>query len=245
MIAIPRPTVPLAPLADRADGRPLPEAAASFRERLQDLPPEMATALMAAGRPRNWRRGQWVLRQGEHSDALTIGLQGRLAAMLTNAEGQDTLLRWLDDGELVGLPDVLAGLPSPVSIVAQGPASTLHVERDAFVQVLRQHPEGAIGVAVLLSRRLGELFRYVELTGSRPLLDRVVFALQRLARSQGRPDGGGGVLLKVTQADLAMAAGASRQRVQLALKQLQAQGRIVQGYGRVTLLAAPPAALRE
>ena len=45
--------------------------------------------------------------------------------------------------------------------------------------------------------------------------------------------------LKATQAELANAAGASRQRVHLALKQLQAQGRLELGYGWVTLRPAP------
>jgi CRP-like cAMP-binding protein len=179
-----------------------------------------------------------VLHQGQHSGELTVALQGRIAAVLGRADGSDTLLRWLDEGELVGLPDVLAHLPSPVSVVAQGPAQTLHLDRQAFVAVLQQHPDGALGVAMLLARRLGELFRFVELTGARPLADRVDFALRRLARSQGQDDGQGGWRLALTQAELATAAGASRQRVHLALRQMQAQGRVTLGYRTVTLLAA-------
>lgn len=220
--------------------QPLPDAAAagSFRERLQDLPPGVAAELLRIGSQRAWRRGQAVVRQGEHSNAIMVCLQGRLAASLGHTDGRDTLLRWLDAGEIVGLADVLAGLPAPVSVLAHGAATTLHVQRDAFVGVLRRFPEGAIGVAVLLSRRLGELFHYIEMTASRPLADRVAFALQRLARSQGEPDGAGGVRLKITQADLAAAAGASRQRVHLALQQMRTDGRITLGYGSVTLLPA-------
>lgn len=224
MIDIPPPTSTATP------------AATGFNERLQDLPPATAAALLAAGTRRQWRRGQTVVRQGEHSGALTVALQGRLAAVLGRADGSDTLLRWLDEGELVGLPDVLVGQPAPVSIVAQGVASTLHLDREAFVAVLLQQPDGAVGVAMLLARRLGELFRYVELNSARPLADRVDFALRRLARSQGEPDGVGGVRLRLTQADLAAAAGASRQRVHLALRQLQAGRRVALGYRTVTLL---------
>ncbi len=246
MLAIPVLTMLAAP---PADPRTSPWSALTFpapaadgsRERLQDLPSDVATALMDAGRRCAWRRGQMVMRQGGHSDALTVALQGRLAVMLSSAQGHEVLLRWLDSGEIIGLADVLAGLPSPVSIVAQGPASTLHIDRDRFIRVLREHPEGAIGIAVLLARRVGELFRHMEMTGSRPLPERVGFALQRLARSQGQADGRGGVRLKVTQAELAMAAGASRQRVHLALKKLQAQGRITLAYGAVTLLPERPA----
>lgn len=233
MIAIPPLTDPLP-----AFGAPENPAAStgSFRERLQDLPPEVAAELVRVGSRRQWRRGQMVMRQGAHSHAILVALQGRLSVTLGSPDGRSTLMRWLDEGEVMGLADVLAGMPSPASVQAQGPATTLQVERDAFVQVLRQHPEGAIGIAVLLSRRVGELFRYIEMTGSRPLADRVAYALQRLARSQGRPDNEGHVRLKVTQADLAMAANASRQRVHLALQRLQADGRIRLGYGTVTLL---------
>jgi CRP/FNR family cyclic AMP-dependent transcriptional regulator len=208
----------------------------SFRERLQDLPPEVGTALMAMGARRQWRRGQVVLHQGVTSGSLVVVLQGRLAAHLVSPDGRDTLLRWLDEGELVGLPDVLAGLPVPVTIKALGPAQTLHVDRHDFIQALRAHPEGAIGVAVLLSRRLGELFRFLEMSSARPLADRVAYALQRLARSHGVLETDGALRLRITQAELAMAAGASRQRVHLELQRLQAEGRLRLGYGTVTLL---------
>lgn len=214
-------------------------AGIGFQESLRDLPAPLAQALQACGRPRSWRRGQMVMRQGAPCDALVVALEGRLAATLGRGDGQDTLLRWLDPGELLALPAVLGGMPATVSVEAQGPARTLHVPRADFIALLRSHPEGAISIAVLLSRRLGELFRFVEHSGSRSLAERLDFALQRLARSQGQPDGNGGVRLKATQAQLADAAGASRQRVHLALKQLQAQGRLDLGYGWVRL--RPPA----
>jgi CRP/FNR family cyclic AMP-dependent transcriptional regulator len=236
MIDFPRPLGSAASEPSTASTDPTARPAVGFNARLQDLPAATAAALLAAGTRRQWRRGQTVVRQGEHSGALTVALHGHMAAVLGRADGSETLLRWLDEGELVGLPDVLAGQPAPVSIVAQGVATSLHVDREAFVALLLAQPDGAVGVAVLLARRLGELFRYVELNSARPLADRVDLALRRLARSQGEPDGGGGVRLRLTQAALATAAGASRQRVHLALRQMQAAGRVSLGYGTVTLL---------
>ena len=248
MLAIPRPPTdklrpgmatlpPPDPDPDPATGPSWADGSqvGSFRETLHDLPPDLADALLRSGQQRSWRRGQTVMRQGAPCDALVVALEGRLAATLGSSDGRDTLLRWLDAGELLGLPAVLGGMPATVSVEAQGPARTLHVPRAEFVALMRSHPEGAISVAVLLSRRLGDLFRFVERNSSRSLAERVEFALQRLARSQGQPDGAGGVRLKATQAELANAAGASRQRVHLALKQLEAQGRLRLGYGWVTL----------
>jgi CRP-like cAMP-binding protein len=221
MLAIPRPALP---------------AIAAPGERLQDLPAALADDLLACGVQRQWQRGQQLMRQGTPCDSLVVALQGRLAVHLAGPGGRDTLLRWLDDGELVGLPGVLAGLPATVDIVAQGPARTLHVARADFLGLLQRHPDGAIATAVLVSRRLGEVFRMLEMGQGRSLTDRVDDALQRLAQRQGLADADGSLRLKITQTELADAAGASRQRVHLVLQQLQQQGRIRLGYGWVTLL---------
>jgi len=208
-----------------------------FGCRLADLPPALAQAVQAAGRRRQWRGGQTVVRQGEPTGTVTVVLSGRLAAVLNGVEGHETLLRWLEAGEIVGLADVLASLPAPTRLVTRGPAQTLHLDRAQFLALLRAHPEGAIAVAELLSRRLCELFRYIERTAARPLAERVAFALQRLTATHGERAAGGATVLKVTQGELAMAAGASRQRVHAELKRLAAEGRLSLGYGRVTLHA--------
>ncbi len=190
-----------------------------------------------AGHQRRWRRGQVLLRQGQPLDAVVVCLQGRLDIMLAAPTGRDTLLRWLQPGEIVGLPTVLAGVPFPTTIQAAGSATTLHVERHAFIDILRLHPEGAIALAVLLSHRLAEVFRFIEKTSQRPLPERVSYALARLARQHGQPGKGGTIRLKITQSDLATAAAGSRQRVHLELMRLQSQGVVELGYG--TILVRP------
>jgi CRP-like cAMP-binding protein len=231
-----------APVLDPPRGRARDPALASslaatpdYREALQDLPAPVVQALMDCGSRHQWRRGQVVLAQGQPLDAVVVCLQGRMAVTLSDSAGHNTLLRWLSDGEMVGMPAVLAGTAFPVNIMAGGPASSLHVERKAFIDILLRHPEGAIGVARLLSHRLAELFRFVELTSNRSLEDRVRFALSRLARHHGTPGPKASTVMKITQAEMAMAAGASRQRVHLMLKRLQTERVVELGYGTITV----------
>ena len=163
-------------------------------------------------------------------------MQGRLAVDLAGPSGADTLIRFLNEGELVGIATALAGTPAPTSIVSNNASQTLHIERNAFIQVLKDHPEGAIAVVVLLSHRLTELFRFIEMTSNRSLTERVRYALSRLAVRNGKVNDSGETVLDVTQADMAKAAGASRQRVHLELQRLQALGVISLGYGSITVL---------
>lgn len=206
-----------------------------YREGLQDLPPEVTAALMAVGTRHTWRTGQVIQRQGENQGHVMVCLKGRFAIMIAGPSGSDTLLRFAIDGEIVGMPTVLADMPAPTSIVASAAGETLHIARSDFISVLARFPEGAIGIAVLLSHRLAELFRFVEMTSHRSLSERVTYALRRLARRNGEPGEAGTTRLKVTQGELATAAGASRQRVHLELKRLEALGLVDLGYGQVVI----------
>jgi CRP-like cAMP-binding protein len=206
-----------------------------FHEGLQDLPADVAKALMAVGTKRVWRRGESVQSQGQKQGDVVVCLKGRFAVMVAGPSGSDTLLRFVVQGELVGVHTVLAGMPAPTSIVASGAGETVHIKRSDFVSVLTRYPEGAIGIAILLSHRLAELFRFVEMTSHRSLNERVIYALRRLARRNGEPDKAGTTRLKVTQSELATAAGASRQRVHLELKRLESLGLIDLGYGQVII----------
>jgi CRP-like cAMP-binding protein len=207
-----------------------------FNASLDDLPLNVAQALIQAGTVKTWRKGQVVVRQGQTSAEVVVGMQGRLAVDLEGPTGADTLIGFLNKGELVGIATVMAGTPAPTAIVASGPAQTLHIPRKDFVQVLTDHPNGAIAVVTLLSHRLVELFRFIEMTSHRSLADRVRYALNRIAQRNGVPDAMGHMTLQVTQADMAKAAGASRQRVHLELKKLEAQGAIAIGYRSITVL---------
>ena len=206
-----------------------------YREGLQDLPVDVRQALMDIGTMRSWRRGDMIQKQGQTIGQVVVCLKGKFAAMVAGPSGNDTLLRFLTQGEIVGLSTVLADLPAPNAIVANGPAETLHITRQDFINVLTRYPQGAVSVAVLLSHRLAELIKYVEMTSHRTLNERVIYALGRLARSNGEPSKTGAILLKLTQGELATATGASRQRVHLELKRLEAMGLIELGYGQVII----------
>lgn len=203
---------------------------------LADLPPALARRLTAAGQKRRWRRGDVVLQQGSRCAAVVVCAEGKLRASQGTPSGHETLLRFMLSGELMGVPNVLAGSPFPISVVAAGPATTLHIERQHFIELLRGDAEAALAIAVLLSHRVAELFRYIEMSSSHSLRERVLFSLRRVARLHGERDGAGHTRLRLTQGDLAMASGASRQRVHLALQALQLEGRVRLGYGQLTLL---------
>jgi len=209
---------------------------------LSHLPEETVRSLFRAGVRRAWRRRQYVVRRGDHIDAVMIVLEGRLRASTIMADGEENLLGWLRDHELFGTPNVLGGMPFAVNIMADGPAATLHVAREDFIEIVRDDPAAAIGIATALSYRLLQLFEVIEASGHRTLGAKVHAHLWRLAEQHGRRDAQGRIALSIAQSDLAAAVGASRQRVHLELRKLEAQGLVALAYHRITLM--PEAAAR-
>ncbi|MEX1165624.1 MAG: cyclic nucleotide-binding domain-containing protein, partial [Hydrogenophaga sp.] len=113
-----------------------------FNASLDDMPNNVAQALIRVGTLKTWRKGQIAVRQGQTSAEVVVGMQGRLAVDLEGPTGADTLIRFLKKGELVGIATVIAGTPAPTAIVAASAAQTLHIQRKAFLQVLNDHPNG-------------------------------------------------------------------------------------------------------
>ncbi len=218
----------------------VPDWAASPTNRtcIQDLPPPVTKELLEAGRLRTWKKDDVVVSQGQMTMEVVASYSGRFAARLTGADGDDTLLGFLDHGEMVGIATVLADKAAPTGVVAMANgAQTLHISKAQFVDVLTRYPDAAIKVAALMSARLMELFRFVEMTSNRSLSERVAFAVSRLAVRHGERRSDGSRYMRITQSDIAKAAGASRQRVHIELKRLQARGQIVLGYGTIVVKA--------
>ena len=86
---------------------------------LADLPATLARRLAAAGQRRRWRRGDVVLRQGSRTDAVVICHEGRLRASQGTPSGDETLLRFMLPGELMGVPPRIDPCYPPVADVCQ------------------------------------------------------------------------------------------------------------------------------
>ena len=203
-----------------------------------------AQALRAIGVTRRWRAGAVVINRGQSSTAAFLLLQGRLRVSVPTLDGQEQLLRWLVPGEISGLSSVIAGLPYPADILAATDSEVLLIGRPRLVALLQAQPTVAFELLRVLGVRINQLIDALADQSIRSLPQRVEAALTRVAQSNGEP-AEEGWRLHVTQEDIARAAGASRQKVNIHLQRLQAQGRLRLGYRSVVVLHADDPILRS
>ena len=204
-------------------------------ELLAALPAASAQLLQRSARGKRYRDGALVMQRGQAVTAILLLQRGRLRTLAANADGHTRLFRWLEAGEAVGLASALAELPFQIDLEASGECEVLWIPVSALLEAMRSDPAVGLAVARLLSTRLGELFDHVVAQAEETLPKRLAAVLANLATAHGQRQRDGRVRLQLTQADVAEAAGASRQRTNEALRRMQARGQLVLGYRRIEL----------
>ena len=116
-----------------------------------------------------------------------------------------------------------------------GPTQVLHIERARLIDLIGRDPVVAVDLLRILGLRINQLFDTLADQGMHSLEQRVWAALERIAKFNSVTVADG-VMLCVSQSDLAQAASASRQRVNQQLRRFQEQGLIRLGYRNIVLL---------
>jgi CRP-like cAMP-binding protein len=199
------------------------------------LTPRSHQALQSVGALRKWTDGQVVLSRGQSTSTALLLMKGRLRVSVTTPEGEEQLLRWMLPGEISGLSSVFAETTYPADLVSVGPSQVVHIEKSRLINLIERDPVVSVDLLRILGLRINQLFDTLADQGLHSLEQRVWATLERIAKFNSVPVADG-VMLKVSQADLAQAASASRQRVNQQLQHFQEQGLIRLGYRNIVLL---------
>jgi CRP/FNR family transcriptional regulator, cyclic AMP receptor protein len=228
--------------------RPVPDIRAAARllqatELFGALDEPAVLELAALARPRSFRRGQYVMYEGDPGDTLMVVQTGRLKVMVSSVTGEEIVLSTLGPADVVGELALLDGEPRSASVVAAEATTVLLFGRAVLLDAMRRH--GTVLEAVLhalaeMVRRLTEQasdFVFLDLGG------RLAKLLLRLA--EDRPHGPEGIVidLGLSQSELAAMVGASRQALNRALHIFAARGLISLDGQRIVL--RDPDALRQ
>ena len=199
------------------------------------LTPRSAQALHGVGVVRSWTDGQVVLSRGQPTSTAMLLVKGRLRVSVITPEGEEQLLRWMLPGEISGLSSVFSETTYPADLVSVGVSQVLHIDRARLVGLIGRDPEVAVDLLRILGLRINYLLDTLADQGMHSLEQRVWAALERIAKYNSVKVADG-VMLRVSQTDLAQAASASRQRVNQQLRQFQEQGLIRLGYRSIVLV---------
>jgi CRP-like cAMP-binding protein/di/tricarboxylate transporter len=104
--------------------------------------------------PRELAPGETLCRQGEPGNGLYVVTAGRLTVLVAADGAPERPVASVGPGDLVGEMALLSGEPRSATVRAATAARVLRLDRERFLELVRQHPETVFAIARTLGRRL-------------------------------------------------------------------------------------------
>ncbi len=161
-------------------------------------------------------RGRFIVLESEPADALYFVVSGVVKVFKTSADGREQILQIVRPGESFNDAPVFDGGPNPASAQAMGPVVLYGIKNSDMGVILRTHPQVALNVIHVLSRKLRHLVSLVEDLSFKHVTARLAKILLEYAG-----DGAGPAKPRLTQQEMAAMAGTAREMIGRSLKELE------------------------
>ncbi len=202
---------------------------------LASLSEDERREFLALGRRRQFGKGDIVCHAGDPADSLHLVTSGRLSVQVSLSSGDSAMINVLTPGTYFGeLALLRPDNHRTATITALEPTETLAINAAAFQRLCETRPAVERTLAALLGHRVDEL--------SQRLLESMYVGLdRRLYRRLDElctayDEGGGPVVIPLTQSQLAELTGGTRPTVNQILQKLSDQGVVEVSRGKVVVL---------
>lgn len=170
-----------------------------------------------------------LFEKGEPADALYAIRRGQIRIATGTAGGRRLTLNLLGSGDVFGEVALLDGRSRTADAIAAEPTELFVVRRRDFQALLEQKPALAIRIIELLCERIRWMSERMEETVLLPVSERLARRLLALAEDYGAD-------LSVSQEELAIFVGATRETVNRQLQVWKRMKIVELGRGRVRLI---------
>ncbi len=204
---------------------------------LQQLDPAGRALVLESGRPRLFRHGQPLFRQGEQHNGIFLIESGLVRVFYTAPTGREITLAYWVGGNFCGGPEVFGVGTHVWSGTALRDTRVLCLSGAVLRGLVERLPQLALGIIDSLVFKGACYSHLAQLLGTRSVTDRLSSVLHQLSRVYGRPSPEGvEIVMPFTHDDLASMVGATRQWVSITLKRFADQGLLAVNRRRFVIL---------
>jgi CRP-like cAMP-binding protein len=205
-------------------------------ELLAQLSPADFQLLEGYSRIRVFSRKAPIYLPAEAADAVFVLAEGRVKICHVTSDGKQSILAFIEPGELFGELAVFAPGTRDEHAEALERSTIVMIPSDAFQTLLQQRPELSLGVSKLMGIRRKRIERRLKNLLFVPSRDRLIHLLLELAEQYGKTgDDGVQLGLHLSHQELANVIGSTRETVTVLLRDLQQEGLIFTGRKRITI----------
>ena len=181
-------------------------------------------------------RGQLLFSRGDPGKDVYLVMQGRIRLSVLSAEGREISFSHAVAGDVFGEIAALDDVPRSADATAITRARLKVMAQLTFHRLLLTNPNFALAVIKLLCTRLRDLSKHYEAIGLHSVeirLARLLFEMLQ-ERTPAGTSGPPTLPLDITQNELGLLIGTTRQRANSALVALERAGAIVRSKGQLT-----------
>ena len=211
-----------------------------------ELPAALATELSKHGRRLSIAKGALVHRKGDAADGLYSVVSGRIRISTLGADGRELVLTDLTPGAVFGEISLFDDLPRTHDALALERSELVIVPKREFHTLLAGNPELARHFLRVLAGKLRLSFTVLDALAlqdvSQRLAQRMLWLLDNPVPDKGARDPAS---ISVSQTDLALMVGATRQSINKELKEWERAGLLALRGRRIVVLNRAGLALRS
>ncbi|HYK97024.1 MAG TPA: cyclic nucleotide-binding domain-containing protein [Candidatus Acidoferrales bacterium] len=119
----------------------------------EDLDKASLEAIANAAVEQTYQPGEFIMRQGDTGVGAFIIRSGKVEVLQVR-DGKEVALATLGPGDVVGEMALLDEFPRSASVRAKEPTTALGIQRWHFRGILQSHPQLAVALLPILSRRI-------------------------------------------------------------------------------------------
>ena len=190
--------------------------------------------LLELATPRRLKAGEHLFFRGDAADGIYAVLEGSLRISGVTEAGKEAILSMVEPPMWLGEIALFDHLPRTHNAVADAATRLLFVPMAPLNELLARHPVYWRDFGVLMSLKVRFAFIGMEDLALLPADLRLTRRLVMLAHASAKE--GGACVLPISQSQLGMMLGLSRQTTNQILQNLQDQGVVQIAYGRIEVL---------
>jgi CRP/FNR family transcriptional regulator, cyclic AMP receptor protein len=206
---------------------------------LSGLPEPDQQRVLETARRHHFGKGQVLFHEGDPGTSLYLLESGRVAVRIATPDGAAATLAVVSAGEAFGEMALLRrSATRTATAVAPEEVSAFSLEREAFVRLCTEHPKVERLLVGLLASRVERLSNHLAEALYLSADKRVLRRLHELCAVYRTPGAAGtaGIVVQLTQEDLAGLAGTTRPTVNTVLRRMQDAGVVLLSRGQVEVL---------
>jgi len=186
---------------------------------------------------RSFRRGEIIYFPTDPGQSVLVLAQGLVKLKALSPDGKETILAFVEEGELFGELALVDEEPRREYAEAAADARVIAIPRDDVLALMQQRSDIALYVTRLVGFRRRRIENRLRNLLFRSLRERIAALLLELIDDHGERHGQAwNIRLRLSHQELASLIGATREAVSATLSRLQAEGIVLSQRRRITVL---------